>query len=126
MGIAVGNLKGLDRKAGRQLTLRYRVDDFLTELNKAAREAGLSRDQRDRMNALLDRIKDEHERRNDVAHGIWAVHGRRWSLLRYKPPEFVDFGDAKRMRARDLKPIANRVTTLTRDFEAWLDTLPKP
>ena len=79
----------------------------------------------DRMDALVTRIRKEHPHRNDVAHGIWGINDKKWSLLRFKKPNLVDFGKGERMTASDLKQIANRAATLTGDFERWLDTLAK-
>ena len=73
------------------------------------------------MNSLVDRIEKEQPRRNDVAHGIWAIHDNKWSLLRYKEPDKYKFAKDERMTARDLQRIANRIETLTSDFERWME-----
>ena len=124
MGTAVGILKGLDRKEGRRLTLNKPVEAIVKLIMEAARESKLPKPLTAQMNSLLERIKKEHPRRNDVAHGVWGIHESKWSLLRYKKPDLVELGKGERMTARDLQQIANRAKTLTRDFERWLDTLP--
>ncbi len=124
MGAAVGFMKGVDRKEGRRLTLNERVKGLIKMLRKAARVRKLSKHQTDRMDSLIERIEKEQPHRNDVAHGIWGIHDYKWSLLRYKKPKMVKLGGARRMTARDLQQIANRIETLTSDFERWLDTLP--
>ncbi len=78
------------------------------------------------MESIIARIENEPPRRNDVAHGIWGIYDNKWSLLRYKKPDLVDYGKGAQMTAKDLQGIGNRVETLTRDFERWLGTLPPP
>ena len=124
MGAAVGIMRGVDRKEGRRLTLNKRVGDLAKMLVKASRICKLSKQQSDRMDSLLNRIQNEAENRRAVAHGVWGIHGKKWSLLRFKKPDMVDLGQARQMTARDLQETANRIATLTRDFERWLDTLP--
>jgi len=126
MGLAIGNMLGLDRKKGRRRTLEksvYKLSDMLVD---AGRKHELSKRETDRMNSLIARIKKEHPRRNDVAHGIWGMDNKEWSLLRFKKPHLVDVGKAERMTDNDLKQIANRAATLTRDFQRWLSTIPTP
>ena len=126
MGLAIGNMLGLDRKEGRRRTLEesvYKLSDMLVE---AGRECKLSKRETDRMNSLIARIKKEHPRRNDVAHGIWGIDDKKWSLLRFKRPHLVDVGKGEPMTDSDLKQIANRAATLTRDFQRWLKTIPTP
>jgi hypothetical protein len=124
MGAAVGIMRGVDRKEGRRLTLNKRVDDLTKMLVKASRVCKLSKQHSDRMDSLIDRIQNEAENRRAVAHGVWGIHGKKWSLLRFKKPDMVNLGQARQMTARDLQKTANRIATLTRDFERWLDTLP--
>ena len=126
MGAAVGFLKGVDRNEGRRLTLDERVKKLIKMLRIAASSRKLSNLQTKRMNSLIDRIEKEQPRRNDVAHGIWAIHDNKWSLLRYKEPDKYKFAKDERMMARDLQRIANRIESLTSDFERWMDTVRTP
>ena len=126
MGLAIGNMLGLARKEGRRRTLEKSVYKLTEMLVDASRKCKLSKPETDRMNLLIARIKKEHPRRNDVAHGIWGLDNKKWSLLRFKKPHLVDFGKGEPMTARDLQKIANRAATLTRDFQRWLKTIPTP
>ena len=61
MGAAVGFLEGVDRKAGREMTLMRRVDVLINKLRTAATGRGLSKRLTERMNRLIARIESEHE-----------------------------------------------------------------
>ena len=124
MGFAIGNMMGVDRKKGRGLTLEQSVNQLSRMLLDAARECDLPEPKSGHLVSLVARIKKEHPRRNDVAHGIWGIAEKKWSLLRFKKPDLVDLGKGERMTARDLEKIANRAATLTRDFQRWLNTIP--
>jgi hypothetical protein len=123
MGAAVGMMQGVDRKEGRRRTLYKGVSDLAKTLRKASRNCELTKRQTDCMESLINRIDNEAENRRAVAHGVWGIHDKKWSLLRFKKPDMVDLGQARQMTARDLQKTANRIATLTRDFERWLDTL---
>ena len=122
IGLAIGNLLGLDRKEGRRRTLQNPVEQLTKMLRKAGHKRKLSNQQMDSMDVLIDLIDKEHPRRNEVAHGIWGIDNKKWSLIRFKRPDLVDFGRGERMTASDLQLIANRAATLTHDIERWLDT----
>ena len=124
MGAAVGILEGVDRKAGREMTLMRPVDVLINKLRTAATGRGLSKRLTERMNRLIARIECEHENRRSVAHGVWGIRDRKRSLLRYRKPDLVKLGHPRRLTTNDLRKIANRIETLTRDFERWLDALP--
>lgn len=75
------------------------------------------------MNRLIAKITGEQQHRNDVAHGLWGTDEGRWFLIRYKTPKQIKLGKATPTTANELRRIANRVETLTRMFENWLDQL---
>ena len=126
MGAAVGFLKCVGREEGRRLTLKKKVSDLVKMLRKSARVRKLSKHQTDRMESLIARIEKEQLRRNDVAHGIWAIHDNKWSLLRYKKPDKFKLAKDEPMTARDLQRIADRIETLTSNFERWMETVRTP
>jgi hypothetical protein len=125
MVIAIGNMRGLDRKKGRRYTAKFQYSGLVKQLKKSARKIDLPSTQREKMDRLIARMKIEREFRNDVAHGFWGKHHRKWALLRYDRRKKGRYFDDTPTTARDLESIANRAMTLTEDFEKWLDTLPK-
>ena len=124
MGAAVGIMQGVDRKEGRRLTLNKPVGEVVRMLVEGSQLCKLTKQQTDRMDSLIDRIQNEAENRRAVAHGVWGIHDKKLSLLRYKKPDMINLGQARQLTARDLQKTANRIATLTRNFEKWLDTLP--
>ena len=61
MGAAVGILKGVDRKVGRDITLMRPVDVLITKMESAASEDALRNHRTVCMNRLIVRIQDQHE-----------------------------------------------------------------
>jgi len=62
IGLAIGNMLGLDRKEGRRRTLEESVYQLTEMLVEAGHECKLSKPETDRMNSLIARIKKEHPR----------------------------------------------------------------
>lgn len=123
VGSGIQKIAGLDKKSGRAITNRLNIRAKLDALALVADINNLAKRQRDQMNKLIEKIKNEQRHRNDVAHGLWGIDEGRWFLIRFKSPTQVKLGRSTRMTANELRRIANRIDTLTRAFNTWINNL---
>ena len=123
VGEAIGEVGFIDKKIGRALTDRLSIYPMLDALQIVADVETMPRKDRDRMEGLIARIRNEYQHRNDVAHGLWGEWENRWYLVRFKSPKQIKLGKATRMTANELKRIANRVEKLALDFRSWKDSI---
>ncbi len=119
MQLAIGRFVGTNIKTARILTDRVGTEGLLKKLELVVEVHELPKTKARRLQRLIARIRDEQEHRNDVTHGLWGQDKKLWYLIRFKSTKLLKIGRHKRVSANELRRTADRIETLTRDFDRW-------
>jgi hypothetical protein len=124
MQLAIGRIIGTNLKTARILSYRAGTDRLVERLKLVAEVHGLPKRSMDRLVRLLARIEKLKPHRNDVAHGLWGPHQKRWYLIQFRSPKYIKIGKSKLMTANELRRTAARIEKLTNAFDRWRLSLP--